>query len=115
VVSTAHWISWRCACSLRTAREYVRVARALRDLPRIREANSELVFRDPRGERLHNAPMPPPGSREELIARNRAAGLSLDDETLLTGDGERMDLELNVDAVARAIKGPRRDPIQIYS
>ncbi len=38
VGSTAHWISWQCACSLRTARDHVRVARALRELPLIREA-----------------------------------------------------------------------------
>jgi hypothetical protein len=38
VKSTAHWISWRCACSTHTAREHVRVARALRDLPLTREA-----------------------------------------------------------------------------
>jgi len=38
VVSTAHWISWRCACSVRTARDHVRVARALRELPLTREA-----------------------------------------------------------------------------
>jgi Domain of unknown function (DUF222) len=38
VVSTPHWISWRCGCSLRAAREHVRVARALRELPLTREA-----------------------------------------------------------------------------
>ena len=36
--STADWISWRCALSPRAAREHVRVARALREVPRIREA-----------------------------------------------------------------------------
>jgi len=40
VGSTAHWISWQCACSLRTARDHVRVARALRELPVTREAFS---------------------------------------------------------------------------
>ena len=33
VRSTAEWIAWRCACSPRMAREHVRVARALRQLP----------------------------------------------------------------------------------
>jgi len=33
VVSCAHWLSWRCGMSLRTAREHVRMARALRSLP----------------------------------------------------------------------------------
>jgi hypothetical protein len=36
--STADWVSWRCALSPRAAREHVRVARALRELPRIRDA-----------------------------------------------------------------------------
>ena len=38
VRSTAEWIAWRCACSPRMAREHVRVARALRELPLTREA-----------------------------------------------------------------------------
>ncbi|HEX5535083.1 MAG TPA: DUF222 domain-containing protein, partial [Actinomycetales bacterium] len=38
VRSCAHWLSWRCGMDLRTAREQVRVARALRNLPRIAEA-----------------------------------------------------------------------------
>lgn len=36
--STAEWIAWRCALSPRAAREHVRVARALRDLPLTRDA-----------------------------------------------------------------------------
>ena len=69
-------------------------------------ANEELVFRDPRGERLANSPQPPPGSWQGLTERNRAAGHAIDHDTLLKGDGERMDLEENVYAVAKAIKGP---------
>jgi hypothetical protein len=34
--SCASWLSWKCQMSSRTAREHVRVARALRDLPVIR-------------------------------------------------------------------------------
>lgn len=71
--------------------------------------NEELVFRDPRGERLENSPKPPPGSLQGLRERNRDAGLAIDGDTLLKGDGERMDLEENVYAVAKAIKGPRRE------
>jgi HNH endonuclease len=33
VRSCAHWLSWRCGLDLRTGREYVRVARALNELP----------------------------------------------------------------------------------
>jgi hypothetical protein len=36
--STAQWLSWRCAISAPTAREHVRVARALVDLPLVRAA-----------------------------------------------------------------------------
>lgn len=41
VRSAAHWASWRCAISLHAAQEKVRVARALRDLPRLTEAFCE--------------------------------------------------------------------------
>jgi hypothetical protein len=33
--SCAHWLAWQCALGLRAAREHVRVARALTDLPAI--------------------------------------------------------------------------------
>lgn len=36
--STAQWLSWRCAISAATAREHVRVARALVELPLVRAA-----------------------------------------------------------------------------
>jgi hypothetical protein len=36
LVSTAHWLHWRCGLGLNAAREKVRVARALTDLPQIR-------------------------------------------------------------------------------
>jgi hypothetical protein len=36
--SCAQWLSWKCQMSSGTAREHVRVARALRDLPVIRPA-----------------------------------------------------------------------------
>jgi hypothetical protein len=36
--SCAHWLSWRAGMSLRTAVEHLRVAHALRNLPRITEA-----------------------------------------------------------------------------
>ncbi len=35
--SCAHWLSWRCSLSLTTAREHVRVARRLDELPLVRE------------------------------------------------------------------------------
>ena len=39
-VSTAHWLSWRCGFSLPASREKVRVARALGQLPGLRQAHS---------------------------------------------------------------------------
>jgi hypothetical protein len=36
--SCAHWVSWQCSIAPAAAREHVRVARALRDLPLIRAA-----------------------------------------------------------------------------
>ncbi len=36
--STAHWLSWKCAMSLGTARTHVRVARALEELPVVADA-----------------------------------------------------------------------------
>jgi HNH endonuclease len=41
VRSCAHWLSWRCGLDLRTAREHVRVARALRGLPKVSSALAE--------------------------------------------------------------------------
>lgn len=38
VRSCAHWLSWRCGLDLRTARDQVRVARALTGLPQIGQA-----------------------------------------------------------------------------
>jgi Domain of unknown function (DUF222)/HNH endonuclease len=40
LATCAQWISWRCAISPRAAREQVRVARALTELPQIRETFS---------------------------------------------------------------------------
>lgn len=37
IVSTAHWLAWQCALSDGTAREHVRVARALPAMPHTRE------------------------------------------------------------------------------
>jgi hypothetical protein len=41
ILSCGHWLSWQCGLSPGAAREHVRVARALRDLPRIETAFAE--------------------------------------------------------------------------
>src|SRR5258708_23361119 len=38
VNSCAHWLSWRCSIGLGTARDQVRVARRLQELPRVHAA-----------------------------------------------------------------------------
>jgi hypothetical protein len=38
VRSCAHWLSWRCSIGLATARDHVRVAKRLNELPLVREA-----------------------------------------------------------------------------
>jgi hypothetical protein len=46
IASTAHWLAWRCSIAPGTAREHVRVARALEELPLVRAAfaRGELSF-----------------------------------------------------------------------
>jgi len=41
IASCAHWLAWKCGMTPATARERVRVARALGDLPKIDEAFSK--------------------------------------------------------------------------
>src|ERR671929_51731 len=41
IASCAHWLSWQCGLGPGAAREHVRVARALRDLPVIEAAFAE--------------------------------------------------------------------------
>jgi hypothetical protein len=38
IKSPAHWLAWQCSLTLSTAREHVRAARAVRELPLIRAA-----------------------------------------------------------------------------
>jgi uncharacterized protein DUF222/HNH endonuclease len=63
--TTAQWLAWRCGLTPRTAREHVRVARCLEDLPLVREAFSrgELSFAKVRAlTRIAEA-----GNEEELV------------------------------------------------
>src|SRR5215213_6631614 len=49
--SCAHWLSWQCGLGMGTAREHVRVARALRRLPLIFAAfvESQISYAEARG------------------------------------------------------------------
>ena len=46
ILSTAHWLAWRCAIDARTARDHVRVARAIVGLPKTMAAfaSGELTY-----------------------------------------------------------------------
>jgi Domain of unknown function (DUF222)/HNH endonuclease len=71
VRSCMEWVSWRCALDPRSAREHVRVARSLRELPSIRGAFS-------RGELSYSkvralTRVAEPDSEEELIELARHA------------------------------------------
>ncbi len=91
VRSTAEWVAWRCSCSPRAAREHVRVARALRELPRTREAfdRGELSYSkvrpltrvasaDSEADLLHLARHATASQLERMLAAHRRTG---DEET----------------------------------
>jgi hypothetical protein len=44
-------------------------------------------------------PRPPPGSADDLVAGNHRRGLTIGPRTNRNGDGDRLDLELTVDAI----------------
>jgi hypothetical protein len=69
LASCAHWLSWRCAVSPRSAREHVRVARRLPGLPRIRAAFAagELSYTKVRALTR----VAEPGSEQELLELGR--------------------------------------------
>jgi hypothetical protein len=58
----------------------------------------KLRFLDPRGAPVPDAPRPPTGSLDALLARNREIGVN----TYRSGHGDRMDLDLTVAALLAA-------------
>jgi hypothetical protein len=62
-------------------------------------AEGELEFRDPWGNPIEPVPRPPPGDADRLLAANDVLELEIDAETCACGDGDRMDLDLTVDAL----------------
>ncbi|MGH2926087.1 MAG: DUF222 domain-containing protein [Solirubrobacterales bacterium] len=87
VRSVAEWIAWRCSISPRAAREHVRVARALRELPRIALrllARRALLLEGPSPEpRRHRGHQGRPGRARQ--ARHRRAARA-DSSRLRAGD-----------------------------
>jgi len=63
------------------------------------EDAGELRIRNRHGLLCPSIPRSPPGSRDELIAHNRDAGIVVTGKTNRNGCGERMDLRLTVDVL----------------
>jgi hypothetical protein len=73
-----------------------------------RLSRDELRFRDPSGAPIPDTPRPPPGGLEYLLHGNRP--FAIDADTYHSGAGDRMDLDLAVQALL-AIRQPRpREP-----
>jgi hypothetical protein len=63
-------------------------------------------FLDPRGSPLDAVPRPPPGTCGGLVGGNSLRGLSIDPDTCASGDGDRLDLDLAVDALLQIYGQP---------
>ncbi len=71
-------------------------------------ADGSLAFRDPWGGPIPTVPRPPPGDPSGLLERNRLLGI--DAATCASGDGDRMDLGLVVDALLAQFRREGRAP-----
>jgi len=82
--STAHWLAWKCGLGLVAGREHVRVARALRQLPRIADefaagrlsfskvrALTRLATPDTEAELIHVARNATAAQLDRLLAQHR--------------------------------------------
>ncbi len=100
IKSCAHWLSWRCSLGLRAAREHVRVAHRLKELPLVKEAFSrgELSYCKVRALTRVATPVTEAGLLE--IARH-ATGAQL--EKLVRGYAGALSATLG--AAQRAIEG----------
>ena len=72
-----------------------------------RLSGDELRFRDPWGAPIPDSPRPPPGALDPLVQSNRS--LRIDADTYHSGTGERMDLDLAVQALL-SVRPPGRGP-----
>ncbi|HEY7267805.1 MAG TPA: DUF222 domain-containing protein, partial [Solirubrobacterales bacterium] len=70
------------------------------------DADAVVHFRLRDGTELHSAPPAPPGAVEELRESAREAGHAIDDQTCLSGVGERMDRHWVVSVIADKLYGP---------
>jgi hypothetical protein len=67
-----------------------------------RRAGGELRFRNRWGGVIESAPRPPPGTHEGLV--DASAALEIDEWTYDPGYGDRMDLELALEALVQALR-----------
>ena len=89
--SCAHWVAWRCAISPVAAREHVRVARALAELPLIRAAFA-------RGELSYS----------KVRALTRVAGIQREEELLsMARHATAAQLERILGAYGRVVRAQR--------
>ena len=132
--SCAQWLSWKCQMSSGAAREHVRVARALRDLPVIREElvhergyliaakpGGSFAFYRPDGTAL--PPSPPLPKPAGTIADCHDAEIT-EDTIIPPWYGERLDLDHAIYtclANARSpqerreqARDPARDRVQVF-
>jgi hypothetical protein len=113
--STAEWLAWRCALSPRAAREHVRVARALPNLPRIRAGFETGQLSYSKVRVLTGVAEPESeddllelarhGTAAQLERMLRAFRRVTRPGPLLTGSGEPMNLAACVDALFAATSG----------
>ena len=100
MASCAHWLSWQCGLDLRTAHEHVRVARALRELPKVHaafgqgrisfskvRAVSRVATAENEDDLLHVALHNPAAHVERLVRGLRKARRNLDEEDQRRRDG----------------------------
>ena len=111
----AHWLNWKCGVSTTAAREQVRVARALRELPQIRDAFARGIISYSKVRAMTRVATP--ASEEYLLMRAergedipgeppRPSFAALRADALLRlVDGEQADTELVVHASAEIAPG----------
>src|SRR5262249_52419632 len=109
--SCAHWLSWRVGLDLGAAREHVRVARALAQLPRLAGAlaRGELSYAKVRAvTRVATPPIEISGDISEMLrARHDAEGLRLHARTAVPDwMGDRLDVVWAIDVLHPLARRP---------
>jgi Domain of unknown function (DUF222)/HNH endonuclease len=72
----------------------------------VSRAGKDVCFATPAGEIIPASPGPPRASPRELISNNRGRGHAIDHNRYRSGSGEKMDLEMCVNAALAADRSP---------